>query len=38
MNREGFAYLTITSVLILLAGILVTIVVPAFEAGVVRPG
>ena len=31
MNREGFAYLTITSVLILLAGILVTIVVPYLD-------
>lgn len=32
MNREGLAYLTITSVLILLAGILVTIIVPALES------
>jgi cbb3-type cytochrome oxidase cytochrome c subunit len=32
MNRDGLAYLTITSVLILLAGILVTIIVPALES------
>jgi cbb3-type cytochrome c oxidase subunit II len=32
MNREGLTYLTITSILILLAGILVTIVVPALES------
>lgn len=32
MNREGLTYLTATSLLILLAGILVTIVVPALEA------
>ena len=32
MNREGLTYLTITSVLVLLAGILVTIIVPALES------
>ena len=32
MNREGLTYLTVTSVLILAVGILVTIVVPALEA------
>jgi cbb3-type cytochrome c oxidase subunit II len=32
MNRENLAYLTITSLLILLAGILVVIVVPALES------
>ena len=32
MNREGLTYLTVTSLLILLAGILVTIIVPAMAA------
>ncbi len=32
MNREGLVYLTITSLLILAAGLLITIIVPALEA------
>jgi cbb3-type cytochrome c oxidase subunit II len=32
MNREGLTYLTVTSLLILLAGILVTIIAPALES------
>jgi cbb3-type cytochrome c oxidase subunit II len=32
MNREGLTYLTITSLLVLLAGVLVTIVAPGLEA------
>lgn len=32
MNREGVAYLTISSLLVLLVGILITIIVPALES------